>query len=266
LRKIKEKIKGVAKNIVRSAINEHPISKKIMDLENSIESVQSGVSELKKPLNKLSPNDLGYYSGVFGPPIDSEKMINCRLFGNRDDALKFMPKNAICAEVGVAYGKFSQKILDVMEPRKLHLIDLYSTKPGDPEFWGMDLFLKANLNHEEYIKEKFKNEIIDNKVEMVKGYSHDALESFDDDYFDYVYLDGGHDYNCVKKDIEILCRKVKSGGIITFNDYTYFTLYENFEYGVSRAVNELLSESKHEVMYYCLSPNKMDDIIIKINK
>lgn len=81
-----------------------------------------------------------------------------------------------------------------------------------------------------------------------------------------MYLDAGHDYDSVSKDIAVLRKKVKNGGIIAFNDYTFFSLYENIEYGVYRAVNELLAEGNCEVIAYCLQANKMDDIIVRISK
>ena len=56
-----------------------------------------------------------------------------RLFGERqsiasDQAgrarlLQMMPQQAICAEIGVWEGDFSQPILDRTQPAKLHLID-----------------------------------------------------------------------------------------------------------------------------------------------
>lgn len=34
-----------------------------------------------------------------------------------------MPKNSVCAEIGVYKGEFSQQILSLVKPKKLHLID-----------------------------------------------------------------------------------------------------------------------------------------------
>lgn len=41
----------------------------------------------------------------------------------RDFLLKQMPKNSICAEVGVYKGKLSERILKLTNPKKLVLID-----------------------------------------------------------------------------------------------------------------------------------------------
>jgi len=114
-----------------------------------------------------------------------------------------------------------------------------------------------------YIRNRFKE---DPRVIVVKGCSFEILESYPDEYFDYVYLDGGHDYNTVHKDIQVLEKKVKNHGIIAFNDFTYFTMSDNYEYGVYRAVRELLGRTKHQVIGYCLSLRKLDDIIIRLEK
>ena len=218
--------------------------------------------ELEKSKPK-TPFGLGFYSDNYGPDIDINKFANCKLLPNRFMALEYMPKNAVCAELGVAYGNFSDKILQTMTPKELHLIDLYSKTCDEIEWWGMDLLKKSGLNHHEYILDKFKDY---KNVFIKKGYSYKVLAIYPDNYFDYVYVDAGHDYHNVRKDIDVLINKVKNGGIIAFNDYTFFDLRSTIEYGVLRAVNEFLAEGDHEVVFYCLQKQKFDDIIIRISK
>ena len=47
---------------------------------------------------------------------------------NRDSFLKILPKQSICAEIGVNEGNFSKRILHHTKPNKLYLIDSWSTK------------------------------------------------------------------------------------------------------------------------------------------
>jgi hypothetical protein len=44
---------------------------------------------------------------------------------NRYDALKWFPQGGVFGEVGVFKGDFSRKIIDVVAPKKLHLIDVW---------------------------------------------------------------------------------------------------------------------------------------------
>ena len=62
-------------------------------------------------------------------------------------------------------------------------------------------------------------------------------------------------------------KKIKSGGTIVFNDYTFISPGEYMAYGVFRYVNELLNKHpEYKVLYYALGNCKMDDIAIQINK
>ena len=259
IKKIKNKIRRYGRNIVCEGILQY--ERMYKNTASNEESDKQNPQSMD--YSYLAPIDLGYYSFDIGPSIDNKKLENCKVVSTRYSSLPLMPKGVICAEIGVAYGEFSECILTEMQPKELHLIDVYVTQPGDTEFFGRDWFLKSGLNHEQYIRDKFANE---QKVIIKKGYSYDVLETYSDDFFDWVYVDGGHDYDCVKKDIEVLKRKVKNGGIIAFNDYTYFSLMESYCYGVSRAVNEFLAESDSEVIMYCIQPNKMDDLVVRLIK
>ena len=64
--------------------------------------------------------DIKYISGRL-------RLGNLRIYRSqhpsRDFLLHAMPKNSICAEIGVHEGEFSRRILDIVNPRRLHLID-----------------------------------------------------------------------------------------------------------------------------------------------
>jgi hypothetical protein len=56
--------------------------------------------------------------------LQNKHLINCKLVPTRIDLLKQLPKNLICAEVGVALGNHCQEIYSIMKPKKLYLIDI----------------------------------------------------------------------------------------------------------------------------------------------
>jgi len=122
------------------------------------------------------------------------------------------------------------------------------------------------MNHLQYYEDRFSKEIEEGVVEIVKGLSWDVLEQFPDDFFDYVYLDADHSYESVLKDVEVLKRKVKNGGIIQFNDYILYDYYRKEYYGVVQAVKQLLRETGSEVLYYCLSTDGFDDMVVRLKK
>lgn len=138
---------------------------------------------------------------------------------NRLRMLEQMPKGGRCAEIGVWNGGFSGVILDVTTPTELTLIDpwdLLSDQNAD------DWTHKKHEDHAE-MNRMFRN-VERNyghfpQVIIRKGFSADVLSSFPDDYFDWIYIDGNHLYEFVRKDVELGFRKVKPGGVIAGDDF-----------------------------------------------
>jgi hypothetical protein len=132
-----------------------------------------------------------------------------------------MPKNAVCAEIGVWKGDFSKLILDVTSPKKLHLIDPWEFQKEFSERMYGGAVAKSQRDMDiiyEGVKKRF------NKFQNVilnKGKSEKVLQEFPDQYFDWVYIDGNHYYDYVLKDLEMSFLKVKRGGIIAGDDYTW---------------------------------------------
>lgn len=75
-------------------------------------------------------------------------------------------------------------------------------------------------------------------VQMVEGYSPSALVGIPYNSFDMVYIDGDHDYDPVKKDIEASLPLVKKDGWIAGHDYGSCP-------GVQQAVDELLGPPQY---------------------
>ena len=72
------------------------------------------------------------------------------------------------------------------------------------------------------------------KVELIKDYSYNVVDQFEDNSFDFIYIDGAHDYESVKKDIELYAPKLKTFGILAGHDY------EHTWPGVIKAVDEIV--------------------------
>lgn len=196
------------------------------------------------------------------PTLTAEHMKHCVTLASRIDALEMIPRGGVIAEVGVAYGSFSQILINKLKPKKFHAIDIFGFEFGKKP-WGYHE-LNSDLSHEEYYRKKFLNKINDGTVEINKGLSWDILASFDDNYFDYIYVDAGHSYDDVSKDIENLKNKVKRGGYIQFNDYTPYDHFCNLEYGVIAAANKFIIDGGHNMVALCLEPNGFYDILVKI--
>lgn len=183
-----------------------------------------------------------------------EAMVLC----NRYEALERLPKGGRVAEIGVAYGNFSKEILTKMKPEKFYAVDLFCESIG---FWNNDLFKESQMTHYEWYADKFSDYISSGTLIMEKGFSWDVMKKFPDHYFDYIYLDAAHDYASVEKDIMQIVKKIKTNGIIQFNDYTF---QEN--YGVIPAVNKMVKETGAKILYYCLSTNGYADLVVQMRE
>ena len=60
--------------------------------------------------------------------IEKKNISNLHVKLNRLEILKELKKSSICAELGVAYGEFSDQILETVKPKLLVLVDSYPNK------------------------------------------------------------------------------------------------------------------------------------------
>lgn len=59
------------------------------------------------------------------------------------------------------------------------------------------------------------------KYEIKRGFSENIVPTFEDNFFDLVFIDGNHETDYVYKDGEMSLQKLKSGGYIVFDDYDW---------------------------------------------
>ena len=128
-------------------------------------------------------------------------------------------------EIGVSYGDNAKSILKTLNIKTLFLIDPYLPYmcwvPKDPRE-----ALEISINN--------LSEFNDKIVRIIKK-SEDAVNDVPND-LDFIYIDGNHHYEYVKKDIELYYPKIKEGGFIGGHDYSIDFM------GVVKAVDEFVEE------------------------
>ncbi len=136
----------------------------------------------------------------------------------------YQKKELLVAEIGVDYGSNAKNMLKFLPIKKMYLIDPYDEKldgvVGEQRFKKAKKFL---INYR-------------NQIEFIKKKSTDALNDIPDD-LDFIYIDGSHKYESVKKDIELYFPKVKKRGILGGHDF-----WGN-EVGVCKAVVEFANNN-----------------------
>ena len=165
----------------------------------------------------------------------------------------YKPKNFI--EVGVFQGVTSRNICE----------KLYEINKENFLFHGIDIFEDTNINIDNKemtikhnkISNPFKHLIFNiilkknlfsidsiysflkkfkNNVKLYKGFSETQLPKIDMSKIDMVFLDGGHSYETVRSDLSLILKGIKKNKIIICDDY------DQVDYGVKKAVDELLNQ------------------------
>lgn len=168
--------------------------------------------------------------------LSEQHIAHTRLLLTREHLLDRLPKEGIAAEVGVNRGDFSEKILAVARPRKLHLIDL----------WGSRQFPDHLMD---VVRQKFDAQINAGTVEINRGLSTAVGARFPDHYFDWVYIDTDHSYTTTRDELALYSRKVKPDGIIAGHDFTLGNWVGGVRYGVIEAVYEFCRKESWEIIW-----------------
>jgi len=159
--------------------------------------------------------------------------------------VKCLPPNPICVEVGVHQGTFSEMMIQELNPGKLFLVDPWEI--GDDlnangqtydETLGLLKTAYSTDSDLATVQERFSSQIQENRVEILKDYSYNAVDNFKDLSLDLVYIDACHLYESVKADLAAYLPKLKLTGVMSGHDY-----FEYSNFGVIQAVDEFLESN-----------------------
>ena len=187
--------------------------------------------------------------------IDStllEKHIaNARLLTNRDTLLSQMVHGGDVAEIGVAHGDFSVKIMEICAPNTLHLIDIWKEGGAAQGISPVNVvrrIFSINFGSWAHINERFGCQIQSGNTRLHRGLSWEELDGFPDYSLDWVYIDAAHDFDSVLRDLAVAKTKVKRGGIIAGHDYVRWGRF-GYKCGVVDAVNSFCIKNNYELIY-----------------
>lgn len=167
--------------------------------------------------------------GLASPPFDARRHV-----------LEMLPKHSVGAEVGVHVGDFSARVLEAVSPTKLHLVDPWRHESSEVyrEAWyGGQVKDGQAMMDARYAEvcHRFRHEIQSGVIEVHRGDSADVLAGFPAGSLDWIYIDGNHLYEFVRRDLELAFAKVKPLGLILGDDYGEGHWWQG---GVKRAVDE----------------------------
>ena len=169
-----------------------------------------------------------------------DRLFGIEIIGSRPkEAIRFAKKyfngkKISAVEIGVLRGQNSEDILKSLNVGKIYLIDPYS-KYSDYESDGnYNNLISAEKEARRKLK-KYSGSTI-----WINEYSDKAV-SVISNKVDFIYIDGNHEYEYVKKDLELYWEKLKNGGIFSGHDIQHF--------GVSRALMEFAQKKNIPVHF-----------------
>ena len=177
-----------------------------------------------------------------------------------DEVRKERPK--IFLEIGVFHGVTARNICEL----------LYQIHKNDFQYIGLDLFEENEENKNEvipnntfnnplkriyfkYIKKQNPysleavNDLLkkfEKNVHLIQGNSNKVLNKMDMSKIDYVFLDGGHEYNTVKNDLDNCIEVIKKGGTVLCDDYNLGSAP-----GVKEAIDEFVNKNQLNIDILC---------------
>jgi len=167
-------------------------------------------------------------------------------------------------EVGVFHGVTARNICEL----------LYKVHKNDFKYIGLDLFEQNDENKSEIIpntnflnpfkkiyfkyfkrQDPYSIEAVEdllkkfkNNVHLIKGNSNNLLKKIDTSKIDYVFLDGGHDYETVKNDLNNCIEVINNNGTILCDDYNL-----SYAPGVKKAIDEFVKDKNFSCKIICNS-------------
>ncbi len=164
-------------------------------------------------------------------------------------------------EIGIFQGVLAKNVCDLMFNNhglnfKYYGVDIFETD----EIYKNEIAPSLKINNPlkrlyfKYIKKynPYSIEAVEdllkdykNNIKLIKGNSNTALKDINIKNIDLIFIDGGHDYNTVKNDLNFSKKIISHNGTILCDDYNL-----TYAEGVKKAIDEFIKENtcKHEIL------------------
>ncbi len=177
-----------------------------------------------------------------------------------NEVFKKKPKTFL--EIGVFHGVTARNICEL----------LYQIHKNDFKYIGLDLFEKNDENKSEVIPNtNFNNPLkqiyfkhikrqdpysieavkdllkkFKENIHLIKGNSNNVLEKIDMKKIDFVFIDGGHEYNTVVNDLNHCKEVINLKGTVLCDDYNLGSAP-----GVKKAIDEFVKLNNYKCEIIC---------------
>ena len=173
-----------------------------------------------------------------------------KMVGNNNNGSHFV-------EVGVWKGRSASFMaVEIINSNKNIKFDCVDTWEGSVEHQNYDIISEKKLF--DVFSENI--EPVSHIINPIRMKSLEAVNLYDDESLDFVFIDASHEYEDVKNDILAWLPKVKEGGFIGGHDYS-----SSWD-GVVRAVDEIFNNSELVIDEYCWLYEKKPKVFKNIDE
>jgi hypothetical protein len=152
------------------------------------------------------------------------------------------------AEIGVAEGHYSEVLCKAIPNlEELLLVDPWRRYDDNP--WA------HSQEHQDFSLNETKRKTAGYNVRIMQDYSMNAVREVAEGSLDFVYIDGHHGFDFVMQDLIEWSKRVRSGGIISGDDYYHFK--KNWA-GVVQAVNAYTDAHRISPWFLIDAPRSVD--------
>jgi predicted O-methyltransferase YrrM len=155
------------------------------------------------------------------------------------DYLEKLEEPGICVEIGVLGGATFLEIFRIIRNKN---IQLYGIDPWElaqksngiskdlftPD--SIDRYYKKQKDNRKNLQKIVAHTDTNNQCDLIHGFSDDLgiVNRFRDNTVSFLHIDGDHSYENVTKDLRYWFPKLKSGGLIVGDDYSWPSVAEAF--------------------------------------
>ncbi len=140
------------------------------------------------------------------------------LFATRDELGILLENEGMKkgVEIGVQRGHYSAKLLSGWKScEKIYLVDAWKEQENYVDIANVG----AGEQEQLYVEARNRMKQWEAKTVFLRMLSSEAVDNFNDEELDFIYVDARHDYCGVRQDIEMYWPKLKEGGIMAGHDY-----------------------------------------------
>jgi hypothetical protein len=132
-------------------------------------------------------------------------------------------------EIGVLNGETTNYLLSIYD--KINLIGIDPIIPD-----SMESSLIGNI---EIIRNN--TQMYSDRFDFIQDYSFNVFNRFEDESFDFIFIDGDHTFDAVSQDFNLYYPKVKKQGLIFMHDSRMYRGGANFHVGSSQFAEQLIN-------------------------